>query len=178
MCIRDSKSEAGEVACSTCHSEHGDGSVQLAGLADDQCQICHEKSFPSLSAGHPPLGHPPDSRRTRIVFNHESHKARHFPNQDQAEFSCNGCHELTPDGDAMSVKDYSASCETCHEEDVNGEGYKRGKKGVAFIGIPRLDLKTLADESLPPPRRVAPSRSKKDQPIHESTSADERSIGT
>jgi hypothetical protein len=149
--------QGGEIACSTCHPEHRDGPIQFRGLADGQCQMCHLRSFPSLSTGHPALGHPPESRRTRIIFNHESHKAKHFPKQDQIEFACSGCHELAPSGDAMTIRSYSASCESCHEEDVNGEGYKRGKKGVAFIGIPRLDLKALNDDALPPlgewPRR-------------------------
>jgi len=88
--------EGGELACAICHQEHLGPDHNLTALANDQCQVCHLVQFNTFADDHPPLGDYPYGRRTRIAFNHQSHREDYYPDDDREVFSCVGCHAPEP----------------------------------------------------------------------------------
>ena len=63
----DSRTETGELACSTCHVEHRGAAFDLTKLTNDQCQSCHSGSFHSFADGHPEFSEP---QRAFLYFDH------------------------------------------------------------------------------------------------------------
>jgi hypothetical protein len=133
-----------EMACATCHREHRGEEADLRKLTDNQCQNCHAVQFASFTRGHPQFSHYPFERRTRIIFDHESHFQTHFTDPTVAKFAptkCVDCHETGPRGDTMIVKPFEATCAKCHEDQIKGKSAV--KTGIEFIGLPAMDDRSL-----------------------------------
>jgi hypothetical protein len=132
------------IACATCHKEHGGKEANLKKLTNDQCQNCHATQFAGLAEGHPQFTRYPFSRRTRIIFDHESHLRTHFTEPAKARFapgSCLDCHQTDPQGGNMIVKPFEAVCASCHDDEIKGKSAVN--TGVAFISIPQMDDRVL-----------------------------------
>ena len=131
----------------------------LTGLANGQCQVRHLVQFNTFADDHPPLGDYPYGRRTRIAFNHQSHREDYYPDEDREVFSCVGCHAPEPTGRVMTVKAFDSTCASCHDENVRSSG----KGGSAFLTLPRIDLRGMRDVAIDPghwpwiEKSVAPS---------------------
>ena len=134
-----------ELACATCHQEHGGRSANIKVLADRQCQSCHTAQFDGFSAGHPEFTSYPYERRTRLRFDHSSHWQKHFAEPRVAAVaptSCTVCHEPAPNGRLMHVKNFQQTCAPCHAGQIAGEG-GAGDKGLSFFRLPAFDLPAL-----------------------------------
>ncbi len=68
-----------EIYCATCHEEHQGSAGDLLAVPDTRCQTCHVKKFGEFSQSHPQFTDYPFTRRTRLIFDHKSHFAKHFP---------------------------------------------------------------------------------------------------
>jgi len=121
----------GALACATCHPEHHGAQADLRSVSDLRCQTCHVARFRDLAHGHPDFSAYPYERRTRIVFDHSSHRDKHFPKRS-AEFRCMGCHELDASGAGMSVPGFESGCASCHADDVNASALRPGQRGIVF----------------------------------------------
>lgn len=134
-----------EIACATCHTEHGGRAANLKVLANQQCQSCHTAQFEGISSGHPEFTSYPYERRTRLHFDHASHWGKHFAEPRVAAVaptSCTVCHEPAANGRMMHVKNFEQTCAPCHAGQIAGEG-RAGDKGVSFFRLPAFDLATL-----------------------------------
>ena len=136
-----------ELACRTCHTEHGGADGLLTKMSDQQCQSCHSVRFASLAQGHPEFDRYPYERRTRIVFDHALHYGRHFAESKAkglaAPEACADCHQLESTGKLEDVKPFAQACATCHLGDIRGEAAGH-IPGLPIVMIPALDIKTLA----------------------------------
>ena len=147
----------GALACATCHREHQGREFDLTSMSDTQCQVCHQQQFAAFGDGHPAFSDYPYARRTRIRFDHGTHKTKHFVDRESdpasdpnaGAFECIACHMPESTGANMSIVAYERSCGGCHEGDVRGDGLKSGTKGVAILNLPTLDRKSLSAASLP-----------------------------
>lgn len=139
------------VPCATCHTEHQGPVFDLTGMANDRCQACHTARFSSLSDGHPDFADFPYMRRTRIIFDHNTHFGRHFPEagEDKAPTSCNACHETDPTGTLMLARSFASSCQDCHIGQITGAQRATGPKGIGVLSVPGLDVETLRDRGVP-----------------------------
>ncbi len=128
------------IACAACHQEHHGRLHDLTAIANAACQACHRQEFASFAQDHPDFGNWPYERRTRIVFDHASHQAKHHPVQKQA-FVCADCHEADATGAWQLTRSYAGSCAECHDKglEVSLAG------GVPLVALPTLDLAALAD---------------------------------
>jgi len=136
----------GAVECTTCHQEHLGRAADLRHMSDRQCQVCHRATFNSFADGHPEFSNYPYRTRTPIIFDHSSHLLQHFQEsavRSKAPTSCLDCHTPAGAGGKMLVKDFGATCAACHEAQIEGEG-RAGPKGIAFLRVPGLDVKSLA----------------------------------
>ncbi|MEP1930607.1 MAG: hypothetical protein ABJJ37_04940 [Roseibium sp.] len=152
--IPASQSEAGksEIYCATCHEEHKGSAGDLLAVPDTRCQTCHVKKFGNFSQSHPSFKEYPFSRRTRIVFDHKSHFAKHFPKtrdtNDAAEAApeyCSDCHVQGEDKKYMETGSFTAMCSQCHTADIRGVNRASGPKGIQFLTVPGLDLAILEE---------------------------------
>jgi len=137
----------GHLACASCHKEHRGQDSNLKTLSNSQCQSCHAIQFDRLSQGHPEFTKYPFDRRTRIIFDHESHLKTHFTQEqwkNSAPGSCLDCHQTDLKGGVMELKPFAAICASCHESQIKGKGSVN--PGITFITIPRLDERVLVDE--------------------------------
>jgi len=132
------------LACATCHKEHRGKEADLKKLSNNQCQNCHVTQFTSLAHGHPQFTRYPFNRRTRIIFDHESHFRDHFKNPAWAQFapgSCVDCHQTDLRGGTMLIKPFEAVCASCHDDQIKGKGAVT--PGIVFISFPTLDDRAL-----------------------------------
>lgn len=136
----------GPLGCIRCHREHRGPRGSLTEISDGECQACHVERFNSLSDGHPPFGNWPFNRRTRIAFDHDSHRGKHFPDEDEP-FDCARCHVPDQAGETMLVTGFDAACAQCHSGEIQGQG-QSGDKGIVFLAVPGLDLDYVADQKL------------------------------
>lgn len=135
-----------ELACASCHKEHRGQNSDLKRLTNTQCQTCHAIQFASFANGHPAFKTYPFERRTRIIFNHDSHLRQHFAEPAVAQLAphlCTDCHQTDLKGGGMLVKSFEETCAACHGDQVKGKG--AAKTGIPFISLPRLDDSALAD---------------------------------
>lgn len=142
-----SHSGQGEIPCATCHKEHRGKEADLKKLSNDQCQNCHATQFVNLANGHPQFSTYPFERRTRIIFDHESHLREHFKNSAVEKFapnSCLDCHQTDLRGGTMLVKSYESACSSCHDDQIKAKS--AAKTGIPFIGIPRMDDRALTGD--------------------------------
>jgi hypothetical protein len=127
-----------DIACASCHREHQGAQFDLTAISDAACQSCHQRVYESFSKNHPDFGRWPYERRSRIAFNHASHRDNHFAEKTQA-FDCRSCHmEDATRGEQLLVG-YEAACAACHDERIATSV----AKGVPFLLLPTLDVAAL-----------------------------------
>jgi len=145
------EAENGKLACGACHKEHEGEEANLLEVANARCQSCHQLTFPSFSDGHPSFGDYPYLRRTRVIFDHDSHNRKNFPEKQKQGVkppeTCDSCHAPDATGRFMLTADFADTCARCHSEDIIGETVA-GPKGTPVIAVPELDLETLADQGI------------------------------
>lgn len=138
------QSSSGEISCAVCHKEHQGTDFDLTKFSDMQCQICHKAPVYSFSDGHRMFENYPYKRRTRIIFDHAQHEAKHFPKLKE-KFSCTNCHRLAENNRFMEALPFK-SCSACHTNELRGEG--RAETGVPFLRLPGLDLMVITEAKL------------------------------
>jgi hypothetical protein len=135
--------------CSTCHQEHQGASFKLNTITNEQCRSCHVVKFDSFDGDHPKFESYPFKQRTRLIYDHEGHFGKHFPEvakKDPARRvppTCATCHSSSKDRRVMAVAPFEQTCTSCHLDQITGKERVSGPKGVAFLALPGLDLKTL-----------------------------------
>ena len=128
-----------DVACATCHREHHGAQFNLAAMDNAACQSCHQQRFASFAADHPEFGNWPYERRTGIVFNHASHRGKHFGEKKQA-FDCRTCHVSDSTNSVEQLTAYETACAKCHDEKIaTSVG-----RGMPMLALPTLDVDALA----------------------------------
>ncbi|HEX2367152.1 MAG TPA: cytochrome c3 family protein, partial [Bradyrhizobium sp.] len=85
--------------CATCHQEHQGVNFNLNKISNEQCRSCHVMKFDSFDGHHPKFENYPFKRRTRIIYDHAGHFAKHFP-------------EVAEKYPARRIP---ATCSTCHD---------------------------------------------------------------
>ena len=145
------EAENGKLACGACHKEHEGEDFDLLEVTNARCQSCHQLTFPSFSEDHPEFGDYPYLRRTRIIFDHDSHNRKNFPEKAKQGVkppeTCNSCHAPDATGRFMVTADFTDTCALCHSEDIIGETVA-GPKGTPVIAVPELDLETLQERGI------------------------------
>lgn len=144
-----------EIYCATCHEEHEGPSGNLMEVSDNRCQTCHVNKFDAFSRSHPQFSDYPFARRTRIIFDHKSHFAKHFPKAREVDPTansapgyCSDCHAQGPDRKYMEIGSYGAMCSECHADDIRGVNRASGPKGIDFLSVPGLDLVVLEESGI------------------------------
>jgi len=141
----------GNLACGACHKEHEGEASNLSEVSNARCQSCHQLTFNAFSDGHPSFGDYPYLRRTRIVFDHDSHNRKNFPEKKKQGIdppeTCDSCHSPDGTGRFMLTADFAVTCAQCHSEDIIGETVA-GPKGTPIIAVPELDLETLKERGV------------------------------
>ena len=138
-----------EIACATCHQEHQGSNVDIKEMSNGQCQTCHTLMFKGFANGHPGFSKYPYLQRTRIVFDHEGHFNRHFPESKQLEkpSECQDCHETGSQGRIMEVRPFEETCSNCHLGEITGR-VGSGPRNIAFLSLPGFDLESLQDADI------------------------------
>jgi hypothetical protein len=135
--------------CSTCHQEHQGAGFKLSKITDEQCRSCHIVKFDSFDGDHPKFESYPFKRRTQIIYDHAGHFGKHFPEMAKKDparripETCSSCHSTGKDKRVMAVAPFEQTCTSCHLDQITGKERVSGPKGVAFLALPGLDLKTL-----------------------------------
>ena len=147
-----SETHNGTLACGACHKEHEGEQADLVEVTNARCQSCHEVTFDSFSNGHPSFGSYPYLRRTRLIFDHDSHNRKNFPDtrergENEVPETCDSCHMPDGTGRFMLTDDFGETCGRCHSEDIIGETVT-GPKGTPIIAVPELDLPTLQERGI------------------------------
>jgi hypothetical protein len=107
-------------------------------MNDTACQSCHQRVYESFSTDHPDFGHWPYERRTRIAFNHASHRAKHFVEKKRS-FDCRSCHLEDETRGKQLLASYEAACSSCHNEKIATSI----AQGVPIVLLPTLDIDAL-----------------------------------
>ena len=129
-----------QVACSACHREHGGKHADISAISAQRCQACHSERYDSFDNQHPEFDDWPFQRRSRIAFDHASHRSRHFP-AENAEFACARCHVDDESQNVKLLADYETSCKSCHEEAISASL----AEGLPLLGLPTVDTELLND---------------------------------
>ncbi|MGI9492699.1 MAG: cytochrome c3 family protein, partial [Geminicoccaceae bacterium] len=141
----------GTLACGACHKEHEGEEANLVEVTNARCQSCHELTFQAFSDGHPSFGDYPYLHRTRLIFDHDSHNRKNFPEKLKQGVNppetCDSCHMPDGTGRFMLTADFDDTCTKCHSEDIMGETVA-GPKGTPIIAVPELDLLTLQERGI------------------------------
>ncbi len=135
--------EGSVVACSTCHREHHGARFDLTVMDNQACQSCHQQRFESFATDHPDFGVWPYERRTRIAFNHASHRDKHFAEKKQS-FNCATCHTADNTGKVQLTASYEATCAACHDEKISTSV----ARGVPMLALPTMDVAALRSAGL------------------------------
>ena len=146
-----SETHNGTLACGACHKEHEGENADLVEVTNARCQSCHEMTFHAFSDGHPSFGDYPYLQRTRLIFDHDSHNRKNFPEKVKQGVkvpeTCDSCHMPDGTGQFMLTADFDKTCGLCHSEDIIGETVA-GPKGTPIIAVPELDLETLQERDV------------------------------
>jgi hypothetical protein len=126
------------VACSACHREHHGTQVNLTAIDNVACQSCHRQRFESFATDHPDFGIWPYERRTRIAFDHASHRDKHFAEKKKS-FNCSTCHTEDATGKVQLTASYEATCAACHDEKISTSV----ARGVPILALPTMDVAAL-----------------------------------
>ena len=122
---------------------------KLSKITNEQCRSCHVVKFDSFDGDHPKFENYPFKQRTRLIYDHAGHFGKHFPEvakKDPARRvpeTCSSCHNSSKDKRVMAVAPFEQTCTSCHLDQITGKERASGPKGVAFLALPGLDLKTL-----------------------------------
>ena len=140
------------IACTACHKEHRGADFNISQLSNAQCQSCHTESFHSFAKGHPDLGDQyPFDRRTRMIFDHQSHIDTHFKkaykSSEAVPSRCADCHEMDNESGFMRTKSFEQTCATCHNHTDQIEG-NTGTEPIAFIQLPGVDTKSASEKGV------------------------------
>ena len=144
---------AGGLACATCHQEHQGSAFKLNAMSNAQCQSCHVAKFASFDSGHPEFENYPFRRRTRIIYDHDAHFSKHYPEvakktpEKRIPETCSTCHDSRGDRRLMSVAPFDKTCATCHLDQIVGKERAAGPKGVAFLTLPGMDVQSLKSKN-------------------------------
>lgn len=141
--------------CATCHQEHQGVGFNLSKISNEKCSSCHVVTFDSFDGHHPKFENYPFERRTRIIYDHAGHFGKHF--QEVAKKyparripdTCSTCHSSREDKRVMAVAAFEQTCTGCHLDQILGKERVSGPKGIAFLTLPGLDLKTLTQKNAP-----------------------------
>ncbi len=145
---------ARDVYCATCHQEHKGVNFDLNKISNEQCRSCHVVKFDSFDGHHPKFDNYPFNRRTRITYDHAGHFGKHFPEMEKKNptlgipATCSSCHNSRADRRVMAVAPFEQTCSTCHLNQIIGKERASGPKGVAFLSVPGLDVRTLQEKKL------------------------------
>jgi len=146
-----SETHNGTLACGACHKEHEGEDADLLEVTNARCQSCHEMAFESFSDGHPSFGDYPYLQRTQLIFDHDSHNRKNFPEKVKQGVkppeTCDSCHMPDGTGRFMLTANFEETCGLCHGEDIIGETVA-GPKGTPIIAVPELDLLTLQERNV------------------------------
>ena len=144
-----------EIFCATCHQEHNGVFHDLKAVASARCQTCHVSKFGSFADSHPAFTNYPFYRRTRIIFDHQSHFGTHFPKALETATPgqvvpkvCDDCHVPGQQQQYMQVKSFESMCASCHDGDIMGTTLVSGTKGIDFVDVPGLDVATLNERGI------------------------------
>lgn len=144
-----------EIYCATCHEEHQGSAGNLMEVPDTRCQTCHVKKFGKFAQSHPQFTDYPFTRRTRLIFDHKSHFAKHFPKTKEtndraisAPGYCSDCHVQGEDKKYMETGSFNAMCSQCHTADIRGVNRASGPKGIQFLTVPGLDLAVISERGV------------------------------
>jgi hypothetical protein len=141
--------------CVTCHQEHKGVGFSLNKIANEKCASCHVVKFDSFDGHHPKFENYPFKRRTRIVYDHAGHFGKHFPEiakkypARRIPATCSDCHNSHEDKRVMAVAPFEQTCTACHLDQIIGKERASGPKGIAFLTLPGLDLKSLKEKKAP-----------------------------
>jgi hypothetical protein len=139
--------------CANCHQEHQGADFNLEAISNDQCQSCHVVQFDSFEGNHPAFGDFPFKRRTRLIYDHAGHFSRHFPATSENDpgkaipDSCSSCHTSQKDKRHMMLTSFDKTCSGCHLGQIRGEDRVSGSKGIAFLTLPGVDVRTLRERN-------------------------------
>ncbi len=132
------------LACATCHREHRGRDARLTEMGNLRCQSCHSVRFAGFDRGHPELDLPGPREELPYRFDHAAHEAEHFPDED-AEFTCAGCHggapEAGPAAGSMGEKSFETMCGDCHTGEIR-EG------ALTLVQIPGIDYRILSENGV------------------------------
>ena len=131
----------GELPCATCHIEHRGRNVDLKHLTSTQCQSCHIRKFTAFDIDHPDFHEFPEKRRTRIVFDHLTHKNKHFLKKSKTTFDCVSCHIPHENGTSMLTRNFQNTCAECHKRQIVADAHP-------VLVIPALDLDSLEEREV------------------------------
>ncbi|QQO23274.1 tetratricopeptide repeat protein [Bradyrhizobium diazoefficiens] len=150
-----SRGAEAEVPCATCHKEHQGVFADLKAVSNQRCQSCHVSRFGSFASSHPQFDKYPYQRRPRIIFDHQSHMSKHFPDAVKAAIAgqvapdnCADCHQPGVRKRYMVVKSFESMCAGCHNGDITGVTQVSGPKGIDVIAVPALDVATLREHGI------------------------------
>jgi hypothetical protein len=138
-----SETTATSLACSACHREHHGVQFDLTAIDDVACQSCHRQRFESFTTDHPDFGIWPYERRTRIAFNHASHRDKHFA-EKQRSFDCASCHTQDTIGKTERTVSYERACAACHDEKISTSV----ARDVPMFALPTMDIATMRSAGL------------------------------
>ncbi len=139
--------------CATCHQEHQGVNFNLSKISNEKCGSCHVVKFDSFDGHHPKFENYPFKRRTRIIYDHASHFGKHFPEvakkypSRRIPDTCSDCHNSREDKRVMAVAPFEQTCTACHLDQIIGKERASGPKGIAFLALPGLDLRTLKEKN-------------------------------
>src|SRR5262249_29138919 len=80
----------------------------------------------------------PYERRTRIAFNHASHRDKHFAEKKKS-FDCAACHTEDATGKAELTVSYEKACAACHDEKISTSV----ARGVPMFALPTMDIAAM-----------------------------------
>src|SRR5262245_18250143 len=143
------------LSCATCHQEHQGVGSNLNKISNEKCGSCHVVKFDSFDGNHPKFENYPFERRTRIIYDHAGHFAKHFPEvakkypARRIPATCSDCHNSHEDRRVMAVAPFEQTCTACHLDQIIGKERATGPKGIAFLTLPSIDLQTLKKKNAP-----------------------------
>ena len=127
-----------DIACATCHREHGGANADLLAVTDAQCQTCHDNRFGSFATSHPQWEQWPYGRGGEIAFDHQSHMTKHFPGTQisgaVATFACESCHVVNEHNELTRSVSYETGCQSCHDDALKLES----AKGFDLFALPTV----------------------------------------
>jgi hypothetical protein len=144
-----------KIYCATCHTDHKGAEFNIAAFRDSQCQSCHTVQFDGFDGNHPDFTNFPFKRRQRIKFDHASHFTKHYPETASKNAAgkripdtCAECHTSRTNREHMAVLPFDEVCSTCHIDQITGAERAVGPKGLAFISLPGIDVRTLSEKGI------------------------------